>query len=721
MKFTRAFRLAGYCLLFSGFITLFAAGGVSLTLAAVYLAVVGWRAWREISAAGGPEAAGGAGSIHGMELKNWQQLILVILTLTFFVIDFSVISGFVAATIHLLVLISLLKVFSRKNEKDYLLIYFISFAFLLLASTFTISVLFFASLLVYIFFSILTFVLFESRRAYEENPLAHFALRGYAGVASLMTLLIVLISVPIFVTIPRGSFGLFGGKRQQQNLSGFSDRVSLGDIGRIIQNPSIVMRVRVDRSLESLPEEMKWRGIALDRYDGRTWSNTGRERDRLRPFLYQPGWKGFLVAEKRRQREFQVQQTFLLEPFTNVVFAAPDVIGIQTAGTRNQFLIQDGNDSFTLSRSASELFRYTVYSDVISRNERLGREAEEEYPAEIQEVYLQLSAVHPEVLRLARRITEKIGNDLGKALAIESFLKQNYGYSLANLPGEASDPLYDFLFVSRAGHCEYFATAQAILMRAVGIPARLVNGFHRGEFNTWSDYFIVRQSDAHSWVEGYLPGVGWVEFDPTVAGPPGNSAYWFRLAGQLLDAVDVFWTEVITFDRIKQAGLFRAAASNLRQTWSRLSTLSETLAEVRFFAWWEKVKERQVHWVVFLLPLLVGAAGAGVTYRYRRYFRYLWRQRVLKQKPWELAPEFYLEMLEVLQRKGVIRKPSETPGEFARRVRALIPSRVPLRLTDLYYHNRFGNFPLRGKDLSEIHSSLRELRRTPVKPSSSQL
>lgn len=696
MSFSRAFKLSSYCLLFSGFVTLFSAGGVGLPLTGLYILVAAGGARRDVLDPNGSRKA--------LQLESWQQLILVIAILVYFVVDFSVISGFVAATVHLLMLISLVKVFGHKTEKDYLLLYFISFAFLLLASTFTISVVFLASLLVYIYFSILTFILFESKKAYEENRSAHFSLKGYAGVTLLIALLIILVSGPIFITIPRGSLGLFGSKRQAQNLSGFSDQVNLGDIGKIIQNPEIVMRVQVNTAAENLPQEVKWRGIALDYYDGRGWSNTGRLHYRV----YQDEGGGFQVAQDRRHDEFLVRQTFLLEPFADVLFVAPEVIQIYKAGGKQ--LVRDANDSFALVRKSGELLRYTVDSDIITRNERLSRRMVVNHPDESKGPFLQLPSLHPAVEKLADTLTSHQPNILGKALIIENFLRSNYGYSLDNRSAAAADPLYDFLFVGKEGHCEYFATAQAVLMRVLGIRSRVVNGFRVGEFNNWSGYFMVRQSDAHSWVEGYFPGSGWVEFDSTPAGPAKPSSYLLRVVGHFLDAIDVFWTEVVTFDRLKQVSLFRAAASHLRVAWQRLSTISYRLEGLRHSRWWESVEERL--WSrTALAGLAVGVIGLGwLGYRYRRYFRFLWKQRVLKKNSWDIAPEYYLEMLDVLKRRGFEKQPFETPAEFANRVAAKLPSPLLGRITELYYRNRFGNRPLSSQDWSEIYAALRQLR-----------
>ena len=706
MTFSKAFQLSSYCLLFSGFLSLFVTGTVGLVLALAYVLVVAWWARREIWGRNRPhQKPGEPMEPSGLDLTGGQQLLVVIVILACFVVDLSTISGFVPATVHLLVFISLLKIFGRKREREYLQLYLISFSFLLLASTFTMSIVFLVLLIVYIFFAILTFLLFESKKAYEESRSARFSLKGYAQAAALITLLIGLISGPIFVTIPRTSLGLFGSK-QQGHLSGFSDKLNLGDMGKILKNSDIVMRVRVNTKVENLSPELKWRGVALDHYDGKAWSVGKRKRRAVLP----DGQGRFLVAQNRRQNEFQVQQTFFLRPFTDVLFGVPQMLMIYRGGIPEGPIVRDDNDSFRLLGRREGLRRYVVVSDIVTRNEKLARRVEAEYPEEMKERYLQLTPIHPAIYSLTSELTRNQDNLVGKVLIIEGFLKNNYKYSLENVSARAEDPLYHFLFDGKAGHCEYFATAQAVMMRIVGVPSRIVNGFRIGEFNHWSEHFVVRQSDAHSWVEGYFPGAEWVEFDATPGGPGERPAYWLSLVGQLLDSVDLFWTEVVTFDRLKQIGFFRAAAFNVQSSWKRVSSLSYRLGSLRWFPWRESLENWKFSKWMVLGGVVMVALLAWIVYRSRRYVRFLWRQRVLKQKPWDIAPEYYSEMLDLLRRKGFVKRPSETPAEFARRVSGYLPGPFLGSITELYYRNRFGNLPLDRRELSQIYTSLKQLR-----------
>ncbi len=140
-------------------------------------------------------------------------------------------------------------------------------------------------------------------------------------------------------------------------------------------------------------------------------------------------------------------------------------------------------------------------------------------PVAIPDRYLQLPEhLDPRIPELAQQIAGSETSPYRRALAIERYLTTHYGYTL-QLPSQPpADPLADFLFHRRRGHCEYFASSMAVLLRTVGIPSRIITGFRGAQFNQLNSNYIVRASDAHSWVEAYIPGAGWTTFDPTPAG-----------------------------------------------------------------------------------------------------------------------------------------------------------------------------------------------------------
>ncbi len=158
------------------------------------------------------------------------------------------------------------------------------------------------------------------------------------------------------------------------------------------------------------------------------------------------------------------------------------------------------------------------------------RNAGDTYPDWIAKNYLQLpKALSPEIVALAHRISDQASTPYDKADAITRYLRSNITYSTTvNNPPPGQDSLDWFLFDSKTGFCNYYATAEVILLRSVGIPARMVVGFAQGEFSS-PNLYVVRERDEHAWPEVYFPGVGWVEFEPT-----GNQAPLVRPLGENL-------------------------------------------------------------------------------------------------------------------------------------------------------------------------------------------
>src|SRR5581483_10843037 len=177
--------------------------------------------------------------------------------------------------------------------------------------------------------------------------------------------------------------------------------------------------------------------------------------------------------------------------------------------------------------------------------------------------YLQLPNLNPQIRQLATRITTSAPTAYDKAAAIERYLLTNYTYSLQQTRGPGGDPLSYFLLERKQGHCEYFASGMAVMLRTIGVPSRVVNGFRGGEFNPLTGSYIVRARDAHSWVEAYFPGQGCISFDPTPPDPKPSASTWTR-AQMYVDAMREFWREwIINYDFGHQATL---AATTTAQT-----------------------------------------------------------------------------------------------------------------------------------------------------------
>jgi len=236
---------------------------------------------------------------------------------------------------------------------------------------------------------------------------------------------------------------------------------------------------------------------------------------------------------------------------------------------RARALYRSPSGSYHLGHTVPRGFRYEVYSLLDDPPEGMpARFPPPVLPLAERERYLQLPALDPRIAELARSFSAGADDDLARARAIERHLRSDYGYTLQLPDREVADPLAHFLFVRRKGHCEYFASSMAVMLRSLGIPARLATGFQSGVYNPVSGLWLVRASDAHSWVEAWIPGHGWTTFDPTPADPnAGGLAILGRLA-LYLDAAGTFWQEwVMTYDvaRVRRGQASVADATLLYQ------------------------------------------------------------------------------------------------------------------------------------------------------------
>jgi transglutaminase-like putative cysteine protease len=288
---------------------------------------------------------------------------------------------------------------------------------------------------------------------------------------------------------------------------GFADRMDLRVRGDL--SDDLVMRVRA-----SAPA--MWRGMIFDSYDGVAWTG---DRSDISSDAWEPGDPFYYPPVLRSMGpRVPVQQTFYIEaeqPSAIFSAAQPEVVWFDGS---------IGVDEFGALRTQSTLSVGTVYSVVSTRGsaspEQLRSLPRLEAPEAIER-YLELPATVPQRVRdLAARITTGATNDYDRVKAIEKYLADNYEYSLDSpIPAEGRDAVDHFLFDSEVGFCEQFASATAVMLRSLGIPARVVAGYTPGSRNAFTGYYEVRNSDAHAWVEVWFPGVGWYEFDPTFAVP----------------------------------------------------------------------------------------------------------------------------------------------------------------------------------------------------------
>ena len=334
------------------------------------------------------------------------------------------------------------------------------------------------------------------------------------------------ITNPAFENAPSGPGGL---RASGTAFYGFNDRLDLRVRGDL--NDGLVMRVR-----SSAPA--MWRGIIFDSYDGIAWD--APPGDDATPLGFDPPY--FYPTEFRSLGPRQtISQTFYVEvEQPSIVFSGgqPDTVWMEGGVNIDQI----GG-----LRLPSTLTPGTVYSVVSSRGAAGPadlRSAMRRDPPDDLQRYLELpDTVTDRTRELAARITRNATNDYDRVKAIEEWMADSYRYSTDSpVPPEGQDAVDHFLFETDVGFCEQFASATAVMLRSLGIPARVIAGYTPGYRNPFTGYYEVRNSDAHMWVEVWFPAFGWYEFDPTFGIPPANESFTSniplaRLVGNLAEAL----------------------------------------------------------------------------------------------------------------------------------------------------------------------------------------
>ena len=503
------------------------------------------------------------------------------------------------AAVHFLIYLTLVRFFSALSERDALFLAMLSFAGILAAAVLTVDTTFLIFFFAYLLCGVGAFVGLELRRgavgAIWPSPGAHpereqKLTRALSYAALTVALGSIAIGSVLFFIFPRISAGYLGRASFSPSLmTGFSENVELGQIGEIKKNSSVVMRVQTGKPIGY--ERLRWRGIALTTFDGRRWSSTERSTQKLQPS--QDGWIHAGDPMPRVEGAGPgILYTVFLEPMAaDAIFVPGRVVSLKGNFTgesgnsifsqQRNYLVRDSTDTIQNPYHNYTAIRYAGFSRLPPVNVEKLRAAPTKYPPEIASTYLQLpTPLDPRIPQYARQLTRGMKTPFDKAKAIETFLRTQFSYTL-NLTGKpGEDPLVHFLFVARAGHCEYFATAMAVLLRTLGIPTREVNGFLPGEYNDLAGDYIVRASDAHSWVEVYFPENGWQTFDPTPASAEVPTSMLSRL-GQYADWLEITWSEwIIGYDIAHQLTL----AQNLQRS-SR--NWSEAIR-----SWFEKKQQR---------------------------------------------------------------------------------------------------------------------------------
>lgn len=628
--------------------------------------------------------------------------------------------------VHFLLFVMLIRLYSATTDRDALFLTMLSFAGILASAVLTIDTTFLGLFFMFLLFGVATFVGLEMRRGskgaigpdMEAQPQQELRLTRALILAALTVAFgAIAMGGALFFFFPRFSAGYLGRTSLQPTLmSGFTDDVELGQIGEIKKNSQVVMRVRTGKPV-GYPT-LRWRGIALSTFDGKRWYSP--ERADVTIPAGPNGWIDLADRPIEQDRSaITLRYTILLQPVaTDTIFVPANAISLrgnlsgegsnQDAGARHSYVVRDDTGSLFNPFHNFSTVLYEGYSLLPAMHASNLRAATTDYPEEIHDSYLQLPDLDPRIPELAKQITQNAHNPFDKTIAIENYLRSHFAYTL-NLTGKpGDDPLAHFLFETRAGHCEYFASAMTIMLRTQGIPTREVNGFLPGEYNDLAGDYIVRASDAHSWVEVYFPGTGWMTFDPTPPAVEDAGGFFSRL-GQYMDWFELTWNEwVINYDFNHQILLAQNMQRNTR-AWTETAR-----------SWFLNEQDKGRRWMkswnnglTLLLPMavvfLLLALRFDLVIALARRLWLSWQLRSAdndRTNP-QLASRLYGELLYILEKRGFARQPSQTPFEFAAAVSQPRLAPVVHEFTLYYAQARFGGAPC---DTIRLRALLEQIR-----------
>lgn len=699
----RYFDVVLYLLIFTGFGTLASTGRLDLATVIIVTSALLYRGYalarrREV-----------------LLSERWTNILTIACVGFYIADDFLISRAFLGATVHLVLFVMLVRLFSAQRDRDHYFLAVLSFLMVLAAAVLTVDSTFLIALSGFVLLAVAALVLMEMMHSLKKSPVlardprvqnAHRKLSfAILVVAPVLLLLIFVGGTGIFFLLPRVSAGFMNAETGANDITtGFSDQVALGRIGQIQQSKAVVMHVAIDGdSFGAFAPKL--RGVALSHFDGRTWSNSSGRQPILR------GSDGRFNLDlsstqfaKTRGRSIHYRVT--MEPFFSEVFfllATPESL------TGNYRTVSENRDESVFNiDNEHPVSRYEADSRIPTPV--AGRLHSLSPPDNISADYLRLPDLDPRIRPLADEIVSGATTPYDRAAAIENYLRTHYGYTLQLSTITPPDPVADFLFVRRRGHCEYFSSAMAIMLRTIGIPSRVVNGFAGGEFNDITSQYVIRASDAHSWVEAYIPGQGWLAFDPTPGGSVQTHSQWSRLM-LYMDAMSSFWREwIVNYDLAHQLRLTQDATHGSRavvgqaQSWGRREYQ-------RMLAWARRVQDRVgasgVKWgiravVAFTLILLIISLP-----RLLLLLQKIRLARSPRQAPQLAASIWYERMLRQTAKLGWTKSPAQTPDEFASVISDQKIQHRILNFTQHYERARFGNSAEDAAQLPELYEEIK--------------
>lgn len=666
-------------------------------------------------------------------LPRWLVNSLLTLALAYAIL--RSVAGFQVETIaELVVFIQIIKIGDRRSPRDdaqvLSLAVFLAIAAMLTSNAFWVGV----QLIVFVPLLIGTVMLFQiyaglagtAEGAGPTGPRGGARRRRDAlagplrGTIAFATVLAVAMAVFVFVIMPRGIGENSLGRwpiRGVGNTTGFTSEVRLGDRSVISESQKIVMEVRIRSGLvpENDPtgnlgnsENVYYlRGAVLDRYQNGAWTVDPADKDRPNASKDVPDPPDELPIGEGPHVAGTVEQQYLIYSMDRsapifTVWRPVKLLGI-AHGTTN-VIIQNWSKILT-RRGVPGPVQYSVLSVLSEPPVETDERTEVSFPAserlrQLADRILTDSNLEPDPAK------RPIAEDSRAARAIEAYLRTRYTYTLVEQPvREGVDPIEHFLFSTREGHCEYFASAMTALCRSVGVNARMVAGYVAAEFNSATGRYVIRESNAHAWVEAEAGKGNWRRYDPT---PPADLIRIHRpstgLLGRIrhaMESAEYAWNaSVVSFDEGARQRLLGPEDEMRPGILARLDRITE---RIRYAGPWHLVRSVAIGLAVFLgVAALATIVQALMAFWARRGIgrgagRWIGRGAAVS------APQFrlYRRMLDALARRGYPKPEWRPPLSHAGSIPDATVSDATAKVGGLYYRFRFGGRPPTESEIAE--------------------
>ncbi len=324
-------------------------------------------------------------------------------------------------------------------------------------------------------------------------------------------------------------------------VSGISTKVGPGSISRLAQSSAPAFRVSFEGEKPALAE-LYWRGLVLENYNGQEWSYAFGK-----PF-----------ANRRWVREQIDNYPHYDYQISMLASNQPWVFALAIASSTSPDLVEMSGFMVSSKQPISTTKVFDFTSANIPLRERLS-------PSRLNYLRYLPDNKNPQAQALGQQLASKYDNSEDIVNAISTMISSNFTYSL-NPPLLGVHAVDDFLFSTKTGYCEHYASAAALVLRAAGIPARLVVGYMGGQQNPYEDYILVRQLDAHAWLEYWTPEQGWLRYDPTAQVAPERVESGSEASLRQRNEYNTGWRGLINFNAFSQLRLW---ADSLNYKWSR--------------------------------------------------------------------------------------------------------------------------------------------------------